>query len=211
MALIGSLEEKATTPRVEGKPLPPGGEKILDALETLLEEKEYSAITWAEISRVAGVNEALISRYFGGTRNLLNELLRRHFEKYLGALDLHLRGIEEPLIKLRKLIWHTAYTYQQDRVYAKMIMFEVRNYPGYYESAAYEFGRHYGNTVLEIIEEGIERGDIRDDISPRHLRQIIIGSVEHVCMPYVVFAKEIDPDVVTESVCKILFEQITKP
>ena len=47
----------------------PGYIKIVGALKLLLKEKEFNAITWAEIARTAGVNEALIYKYFHDKRN----------------------------------------------------------------------------------------------------------------------------------------------
>jgi hypothetical protein len=47
-----------------GPGYPPGRIKIMDALRSLLEEKEFGAITWAEIGRTASVNEGLIYKYF---------------------------------------------------------------------------------------------------------------------------------------------------
>ncbi len=46
------------------KHVPPGRLKITQALKTLLEHKEFNGITTAEISRRAGVTEALIYKYF---------------------------------------------------------------------------------------------------------------------------------------------------
>ena len=65
--------------------LPPGGVKLLDTLKLLLKDKEFNAITTAEIAKVAGVNEALIYKYFGSKRGLLEALLGGYFE------DLHRR------------------------------------------------------------------------------------------------------------------------
>jgi hypothetical protein len=53
-----------STKNFKEKPLPPGRVKITQALKSLLENKEFSAITTAEISRKAGVTEALIYKYF---------------------------------------------------------------------------------------------------------------------------------------------------
>ena len=43
---------------------PAGYTKNIEALKQLLRQKEFSAITWAEIATTAGVNEALIYKYF---------------------------------------------------------------------------------------------------------------------------------------------------
>ena len=60
----------ALTPGLPAKKFPPGRVKIADALRTLLEQKEFNAITTAEISRQAGVTEALIYKYFKESRRV---------------------------------------------------------------------------------------------------------------------------------------------
>ena len=58
------LSTAHSTKNLKDKPLPPGRLKITQALKTLLEHKEFNGITTAEISRRAGVTEALIYKYF---------------------------------------------------------------------------------------------------------------------------------------------------
>ncbi len=48
------------------RPFPPGRTKIVEALKFLLEEKEFNAITTAEIAKTAGVTEALIYKVLSG-------------------------------------------------------------------------------------------------------------------------------------------------
>ena len=194
--------------RPKARSQPPGRIKIMNALRSLLEEKEFSAITWAEIARTAGVNEGLIYKYFKDRRNLLHQILKEYLEGYLERLKFDLKGIEGAINKIRKLIWTTINLYSSNRVFAKILLLEVRNFPGYFQSETYLLVRDYAKTILEVIDEGIRRSEIRDDIPPKHLRQVILGSIEHLCLPCVIFNKEIDPDVLTENLCKILFERI---
>ncbi|MGD9506649.1 MAG: TetR/AcrR family transcriptional regulator [Syntrophobacteraceae bacterium] len=189
---------------------PPGYAKIVDALKELLARKEFSAITWAEISKTAGVNEALIYKYFRDKRNLLYQVLREYLEKYVAQSEEDLKGIEGALNRLRKLIWVLFSIYSQDRTFARILLLEVRNYPDYFESETYELVRYWANMILSVIEEGMQSGEIRDDISPRHLRQIIIGGIEHLCLPGVIFARDLSPDALAEELCNVIFQGVRK-
>jgi len=171
-------------------------------------EKEFSAITWSDIAQTAGVNEGLIYKYFKDKRNLLHKVLEEYFKDYLAKLENDLKGIDGTLNKLRKLIWSVINASNEDRVFAKIIFLEVRNFPGYFESQSYRLVQDYAQMIKELIEEGIRTGEIRKDISPWHLRQIILGSIEHLCLPSVIFKQEINPDALTEELCKILFTNI---
>lgn len=189
---------------------PPGRVKIMRALRKLLEKKEFSAITWADIAKTAGVNEGLIYKYFKDTRNLLHEVLKDFLEPYLTRIQLEIKGQRGALERIRKIIWIHFDIYNSDRVFAKILLLEVRNYPGYFKSETYQLIQRYANILLDIIREGMKKGEIRDDISPRNLRQVIIGSVEHCCLPGVIFGKKWSPDALTEDLCSILFNDIRK-
>ena len=189
---------------------PPGRIKIMNALRSLLEEKEFSAITWAEIARTAGVNEGLIYKYFKDRRNLLHQILREYLEGYLERFKFDLKGIEGALNKLRKLIWGTIDLYSSNRVFAKILLLEVRNFPGYFQSETYHLVQDYAKMILEIIEEGIQAGEIRDDIPPKQLRQVILGMIEHLCLPGLLFDRDMSPDILTQDICKVLYRGIER-
>jgi hypothetical protein len=42
------------------------------------------------------------------------------------------------------------------------------------------------------------------------MRQVILGSIEHVCLTRVVFSREISPDDLTEDLCKFIFRGIAR-
>jgi AcrR family transcriptional regulator len=190
------------------RPLPPGRIKIVRALKSLLVEKEFSAITTAEIAKSAGVTEALIYKYFKDKRDLLHQVLSEYLEQYRSQMGQDLKGIKGTFNKLRKLIWSHINVYATNKVFAKILLIEVRNYPDYYKSETYIRVKEYSNIVLKIIEEGIRDGEIRNDVPARLIRHSILGSIEQVCLSGITFGKEINPDDLTEQICKIIFKGI---
>ena len=197
-------------PHKPTQPDPPGKIKIAEALRTLLREKDFNAITTADISRTSGVNEALIYRYYKDKRGLLHDVLAKYLENYIEKMVMDSKGIQGAANKLRKLIWDTICLYQQDRVFAKILLLEVRNFRGYWESETYQIVRHYSEFMLNLINEGVETGEFRGDIFPSHIRQIILGAIEHLCLPAVIFEYDISPDKLTEDICDTIFEGINK-
>jgi len=193
---------------VEAKVWPPGRIKIADALRVLLEKKDFGAITTAEIAKTAGVAEALIYKYFKDKRDLLYQLLSEYLEHYDVLFERDLRGIKGALNKLRKLIWSHINVYATDRVFAKILLLDVRSFSDYYTSDPYKLVKKYTEILLEIIKEGIKTQEIRDDIPPVFLRQAILGSIENVCLTRVVFDQKIFPDDLTEKLCEFVFKGI---
>ncbi|UCD77519.1 MAG: TetR/AcrR family transcriptional regulator [Desulfobacterales bacterium] len=195
----------------KSRPSPPGRVKIVAALKTLLEKKEFGAITTAEIAKTAGVTEALIYKYFKDKRDLLHQLLSDYLEQYRARMIQDLGGVKGALNKLRKLIWSHINVYATNKVFAKILLIEVRNYPDYYKSETYERVREYSDIVLKIIEEGIQNKEIRNDVSPKLLRHGILGSIEQVCLSGITFGRDIDPDELTEQLCEFFFKGIINP
>jgi len=204
------MQLSATDSAKTGKPkhLPPGRIKITRALKSLLEKKEFSAITTAEIAKKAGVTDALIYKYFKDKRDLLHQVLSEYLEQYRTQITLDLKGIKGTFNKLRKLIWSHINVYATNPVFARILLIEVRNYPDYYKSETYGRVKEYSDTVLQIINEGIRSREIRDDLPPRLIRHSILGSIEQVCLSGIIFGKEINSDELTEQLCEILFKGI---
>lgn len=196
------------TDRSQDRTSPPGRTKIADALRSLLAEKEFIAITTAEIARTAGVTEALIYKYFKDKRDLLHQVLEEYLENFLSCAQQDLGGIKGALNKLRKIIQTHLHMYASNRVFAKILLLEVRNYPEYYSSNAYRIVRRYGAIILEILDEGVKCGEIRHDVPPEVMRQIILGAIEHACLPSIIFQREMDPDALTDGLCEVIFQGI---
>ena len=192
----------------KARPFPPGRIRIADALRLLLEEKDFSAITTAEIAGTAGVTEALIYKYFKDKRDLLYQVLREYLERYEAQFIMDVKGIKGALNKLRRLLWSHMNVYATDRVFAKILLVQVRSFSDYYSSEPYRLVKKYSNVLLDIIKEGIETGEIRDDIDPGTIRQVILGALEHVCLTSIVFDREISPDELSENLCELIFRGI---
>jgi len=63
---------------------------------------------------------------------------------------------------------------------------------------------------LNVIEEGIKSGEIRNDIPAKFMRQVLLGGLEYICLREVIFDKEINPDELAENLCKLLFSGIAQ-
>jgi len=190
--------------------LPPGGIRIAKALRELLENKDFNSITTAEIATVSGMNEALIYRYFGSKRELLHRLMNEFHYQFYSDIQQSIKGIKGSLNKLRKIIWNHLYIFERDPVYARILLLELGSYLGFYESSTYELFKEYTNLMRNIIEEGVETGEIRSDIPVRSIRQTILGAIHYLCLPKVIKKREIITDEMTEDICNIIFNGIAK-
>jgi TetR/AcrR family transcriptional regulator, fatty acid metabolism regulator protein len=187
---------------------PPGRTKIMEALKSLLEEKEFVSITIAEIARTAGVTEALIYKYFQDKRDLLHQVLAEYLDFFFSAAQADLRGVKGALNKLRRLIKSHINMYMENRVFARILLVEVRNYPDYFNSDAYQLVKRYSDFIIGLVTDGMNEGSIRKDIPAHAIRQAILGGIEHVCLPGVIFNSTIDIEEQSEYLSEIIFNGI---
>jgi hypothetical protein len=47
-------------------------------------------------------------------------------------------------------------------------------------------------------------------VPARLIRHSILGSIEQVCLSWITFGKDINPDELTEQICEIIFQGIKK-
>jgi TetR/AcrR family transcriptional regulator, fatty acid metabolism regulator protein len=191
--------------------LPPGGVKIADAFRLLLSNKNFSDITIEDIVNTSGVNSALIYKYYGDKRGLLYQVLSDGLDRFNTGLARELKGIKGALNKLRKIIWLHVNLYRENRITARIMLIEARSHHSFFESEAHKKIRQYNAMVREIIAEGINEGDIRQDIPVWMINNTLMGSIEHLCLPWLISGEEISEetvDTLADDLCTIFFSGI---
>ncbi len=187
---------------------PPGRIKIMKALSELMKKKDFHSITTSGIAAEAGVTEGLIYKYFKDKKDLLYQVLKQHFEAFQEKIEETIQEENSSLGKLALIIRCSIESYAVNRVFARILLLEVRSSPEYFKCAAYDMVKLYARTILEIICQGQIDGEISKDVDPRIFRQVILGSIEHACLKEVIFGSEIDTDLVAERVSRIIFKGV---
>jgi TetR/AcrR family fatty acid metabolism transcriptional regulator len=182
----------------------------MEALKVLLEQKEFTSITISELAATAGVTEGLIYKYFKDKRDVLHVVLSDYVDFFLTRLEKELRDTEGALNKLRKLIRIHITMYAHNRVFSRILLLEVRNHPDYFQSDAYNTVKRYTSLLMRIIEEGRAEGSIRRDIPPAAIRQLIVGGIEHTCLPSILFQRTLNPEEASDQLSEIIFRGITE-
>jgi AcrR family transcriptional regulator len=173
-----------------------------------MEKKDFDSITTSEIASEAGVTEGLIYKYFKDKKDLLYKILEEHFQIFQNKIDNTIEGKTSVIGKLEVIINTSLESWTANKVFAKILLLEVRSYPDYYKSRAYELIKIYAKTVANIIKQGIVSGELRKDIDYRILTKIILGAIEHACIGDVIFERDIDIDHISKNICKTIFKGI---
>ncbi|MBI5062256.1 MAG: TetR/AcrR family transcriptional regulator [Desulfatitalea sp.] len=189
----------------KGNTNPPGRQKIIAALTRLMWTKEFHSVTTAEIAEKAGVTEGLIYKYFKSKKELLyqvlNDLLVRFNQTVLERIADSGSAIEQLEIVIQSSIEY----YAANRVFARILLLEVRNSPDYFSTEAYGMVKVYAYNILEIIQKGIQKGEIKPGTDPMILRKIILGAIEHACLGEIIFFRDLDAQAITHNISTIIF------
>ena len=189
----------------KGHTNPPGRQKIIEALTQLMRTRDFHSVTTAEIAQRAGVTEGLIYKYFSSKKDLLYQVLDDLFARFNETVLERIAGTSSAIQQLDIIIASSIEYYAANRVFARILLLEVRNSQDYFTSEAYERVKTYARRIRDIIDQGIAKGEIKSDIDPQIFRNVILGAIEHACLGEIIFSRKLDAQVVTQSISTILF------
>ncbi len=159
--------------------------EILDAAARLFASGGFHATSTRRIAAAAGVSEGTVFHYFGSKNELMLGILDRFYNDVLNAraaqiLDT-IMGTRE---RLRALAQHHASALAADNA---LMMRLLQVYVGVDleymgdgdESPLRALNRSYVGHLDRILREGMERGELRNDLELRPQRDVFFGSLEY--------------------------------
>ncbi len=189
----------------KGKTNPPGRVKIMESFSSLMAQNDFHSITTAQIAGNAKVTEGLIYKYFKDKKDLLYQVLNDHFSEFQKKIEKRISLEKTCIKKLEIIIFSSLESYADNRIFSRILLLEVRNSLDFFDSGAYKMIQKYSRTILEIIEKGIKKGEIKSDVDPFILRKVILGAIEHACLGEIIFGRKLDIDSVSEGIANIVF------
>ena len=153
---------------------------IIDAATRLFAEQGYQQTTISEIAKRVGLAEGSIYDHFRGKEDLLLTIPDVWVTKAIDELEVQLLGIEGAFNKLRKFLWWYIYYIQSEPMTAKVVFLFLKTNPNFIESEVYPNVRTFYAGLIRIFEEGIESGEMAEDLDPFSARSIVLGTIEHM-------------------------------
>ena len=183
--------------------------EILDAARSEFTAKGYDATTIMDISSSVGVVEGAIYRHFKGKRDILEQLLANYYLDLIADVRSKLPGILGARNRLRFLIWRHLTAFAEDPDYCRLVVSQVRPNTPLYESSVHDFNRQYTAFCIHVLEEGIAKGEFREDTSPTIVRDLLYGSVEHVMWRYLLSGAVIDVEAAADKITEVIVRGIS--
>lgn len=157
---------------------------IMAAGREVFREKGYEDAPLSDIAEKANVVEGSIYRYFENKRDLLVKVIEDWYMVMLADYQEQLSGISGTRNRLRYMIWRHLKTIHEEPALCNLMFRYLRSGNDYSQTVVYELNRNYTRQTLDIIREGINKGELRNDVSLRLVRDMIYGCVEHRTWAY---------------------------
>jgi TetR/AcrR family transcriptional regulator, fatty acid metabolism regulator protein len=155
--------------------------EILESATKVFSGKGFANATISEIAKGAGLTSSGIYLYYKSKEALLFTIIENFLIRSRSGLSEHLQGIQGAENKLRKAIWFHCKAYSGNKSEIKIVL-EARSYPRFYKSTAYAALKQYAGMITGIIKEGIQEGNFSGVSPPMILRDMILGTVDHIAI-----------------------------
>ncbi|WP_394773986.1 TetR family transcriptional regulator [Flavobacterium sp.] len=157
--------------------------QILEVAEKLFSDKGFEGTSIRDISKVAKINVAMISYYFGSKERLLEALIFYKTSDIKLQLDNLLLENLEPLDKVNKLIEIYINRINCNRGIYRILHFELTSKKREQNLAAFtELKKGNLKSLETIVKEGQSKGVFRKDVIIPLITPTIMGTFFHFHM-----------------------------
>lgn len=181
---------------------------ILDSAVRVFAMNGFEQAKISEIAKESQIAVSGLYTYFESKEDILFAIIEDFLLKSIKGLKEHLEGIQGTGNKLRKAVWFHCKAYSSSRKEIQIIL-ESRSYPRFYKSHAYEELKNYSRIFMAIIEEGIANGSLCNISSPSVLRDMILGTVDHVAINWTI-KNAPSPLEMTEHLFELIINSVTR-
>ena len=157
--------------------------QILEVAEILFAEKGFDGTSIRNIAKVAKINIAMVSYYFGSKERLLESLIVYRTSDLKNQLDNLLQEELEPIDKINKLIELYINRINSNRGIYIILHFEFTSKKREQNLQAFsELKKGNLKSLEAIIEEGQKKGIFRKDVIIPLITPTILGTFFHFHM-----------------------------
>lgn len=171
---------------------------IMMSAREVFSEKGFNEAVMSDIADRAGVVEGSIYRYFKNKRDLLFCVSEAWFEEMISADEQTLAAVTGTWNRLRFIIHRHLVAIKTNPDLSRLVFQHLRPDPDYRNTNLFALNKAYTNRVVEVVREGMEKREIRADISPSLVRDMVFGAIEHRTWAYLRDEGGYDPDILAD-------------
>ncbi|NJC32890.1 AcrR family transcriptional regulator [Sphingomonas jejuensis] len=165
--------------------------EIMEAARRLIEEHGAAATSMARIAQAAGVSEATVYKYFESKQDLVNQVLHEWATPFIDRLRSeleHVTGLQPRLTLIAiRFLRSLGETPKLHRVF-----FQELRWTNYRGTPLHKANQSFAGTVITVVEDAIRSGEVRADVDPVMVRDMLFGGLEHIGMRTSFVGRDID-------------------
>ncbi|NLM70974.1 MAG: TetR/AcrR family transcriptional regulator [Synergistaceae bacterium] len=152
---------------------------IVDAVLELSSERDPAEITTAAIAERVGVTQGALFRHFPNKESVWSAALERVAGMMLSAVEGSVKRTASPLEGLEAAFFATVRFATSHPGAPRLLLSELRRGgEGEASLVARSMMLRYTGLLRELIDEGLERGEIRSDVQPDAVAHFLVGAVQ---------------------------------
>ena len=183
-------------------------DEILKVGMEVFADEFYHEATIAAIAEKAGVAEATIYEYFRNKEDLLFSIPNEKMKEVISLAHLHLQGIKGALNKIRKFVWLYLWVYENNPKWASVVMLNLKTNKRFINTPGYQLFKDLIKIVSDTVEEGKLEGSIRKEINGYAFRSMLLGTIEHITMRWLILHKPEKLTSAYEEIADLLIEAV---
>ena len=208
-AAEAAIASGAPRPRREGLPRRRKAARrseILAAARDCFSARPYDETSISEIAAAAGCVEGTIYTYFRNKRELFDAVLADFFDRLVADVEPRITLIHATRDRIRFLIERHLRIALDDPGLGALVVREARSPGAYFGSKLHALNRRYSRFLLETLEDGVRRGELRPDIDPAMARDLVFGGLEHWTFNERGRRRSFDPTAVADRLVGLLLD-----
>ena len=163
----------------------PKYQQIIQAALEVIAENGYHASQVSKIAKKANVADGTIYLYFKNKEDILISVFRERMGQFISEIEKSIQNKETASEKLKTLIAMHYSQLTESPYLAKVTQLELRQSKPELRREINKVLKSYLNVIDSIIDHGVKEKEIRDDIHPRLIRQMIFGTIDETVTTWV--------------------------
>jgi len=163
--------------------------KIIDAATKVFAKKGFYNAKVSEIAQEAGIADGTIYIYFKHKDDILISLFEEKMQEVLDNMKQQISLESDPLKKIEKFALVHLKLIQDNKDIAEIIQVELRQSSKFMKNYHNIKFFEYLDLISHIIQEGKEKGLIREDILPGIAKRAFFGALDEMSRFWVLSKK----------------------
>jgi TetR/AcrR family fatty acid metabolism transcriptional regulator len=164
-------------------------DQIIEAAVKIFAKKGFYNAKVSEIAREASVADGTIYLYFKNKDDILISIFEEKMHLLIEQVEEEISKVEDPLEKIRAFVAQHIYMIKDNKHLAEVMQIELRQSSKFMRRYVPVKFLEYLNLIGRIIEEGKQKGAIRQDVIPAIAKRAIFGALDEMLL-YWVLAKK---------------------